>query len=541
VSHDKPIQPRIEAFLNERPGATLLSISAVYFLLTLSLASIKLLWLDELITFHIAKLGSMTAIWKALSAGADPNPPLTHILSLWSMRVFGDGTIAFRLPAILAGWISVVCLFLFLRRRVPGLFAAAGVCIFMATAAFDYSYEERSYALVLAFSSASLLAWQRALETKRSILFPALMAIALAASLSANYFAVLAFFPIFAGQLVYDVQARAVQWRIWIAMLLGALPFFVYLPLIDHAIAKYTPYAWNKVQFRAVIESYVQMVESMLWVGLALLAAALIAWLRARRKGRPMTSVLPRHEAVAVFVLMAYPFLAYIIARVRGGMLSPRFVLPVATGFAIASSVAAFRLFQRRPAARLAFLTVLVVCVFVREGVVGYRYYAQRLAFYRVIERLPAADHIVVSDSLLVLPLQQYAPREISSRIVFPIDFAAIRRYKKEDSPEQNLFAGGKAVFPVALVSLDQVKGQLSHSLIVSTRDNWLVAAMRDQGMKLRELPIATESEDITGFTPLCHGPVVYFSSPRTASHISARQEAMPTKPLPDGRPHAKP
>jgi hypothetical protein len=179
--------------------------------------------------------------------------------------------------------------------------------------------------------------------------------------------------------------------------------------------------------------------------------------------------------------------------------------------------------------------------VLVRESVVGYRYHAQKLAFYRVIERLPAADRIVVSDSLLVLPLQRYAPREISSRIVFPIDFAAIRKYKKEDSPEQNLFAGGKAVFPVALVSLDQVKGQLSHSLIVSTRDNWLVYAMRDQGLKLRELPIATESEDIAGFTPLCHGPVVYFSSLRAASHFSAKQEPIAAKPVPDDKPHAKP
>src|SRR5579883_1669040 len=76
---------RIESIVNAHVREVALGISAAYALITLSLSSIKLLWLDEFITFYIARLGSHVGIWNAIKAGADPNPPLMHMLVMWSM------------------------------------------------------------------------------------------------------------------------------------------------------------------------------------------------------------------------------------------------------------------------------------------------------------------------------------------------------------------------------------------------------------------------------------------------------------------------
>ncbi|MBA3915787.1 MAG: glycosyltransferase family 39 protein [Acidobacteriales bacterium] len=115
------------------------------------MSSIKLLWLDELITFHVAKLGGLRAIWSALAQGVDPNPPLTDLLVCAAMRVFGTSAVAVRVPAILAGWVTIVATYFFVRARMPAIFAAIAAFFFMCTASFDYTFESRSYALVLAF------------------------------------------------------------------------------------------------------------------------------------------------------------------------------------------------------------------------------------------------------------------------------------------------------------------------------------------------------------------------------------------------------
>jgi uncharacterized membrane protein len=171
--------------VNANPVGMLVILSAIYFAVTFTQASIRLFWFDEFITFYIAKLNSASAIWNALAQGVDPNPPLTHLLVMWSMRAFGPGEVAVRLPSILAGWTGMLCLYLFLRGRLPVLYTTIGVLFFMATAAFDYSFEGRSYALTLAFSMLSLLMWRNSVEGRHAGWSAVGLALALAGGISA--------------------------------------------------------------------------------------------------------------------------------------------------------------------------------------------------------------------------------------------------------------------------------------------------------------------------------------------------------------------
>lgn len=496
--------------INGNPAGVLAAVSLLYFALTCALGVIKVIWLDEFITLYISRLGNLHSSLGALARGADPNPPLTYVLVLASRKLFGEGAIALRLPAILASWVGVLALVAFLRKRVPPVYAAAGALFFMSTAAFDYSFEGRSYALMLGFCALSLLAWQRTVDGVHKSWAAAGLALALAAGLSSNYFAVLAFFPIAAGELFRDVKLRRVEWRVWIALLVAGSTLLLYLPLINKAVATFSPHAWNKVRLDVIADSYLEMVETILWPALAILAVGVFVWFRKRH--RPVPRALPDHELIAAFVLMIYPFIAYVVARIHGGMLSPRFVIPMCYGFAIAVTAVAYGLFRKHTWAGLVFAMVLLVWVLAREGVVARMYYDQRLALFRIIDTLPSASSIAVTDSLLILPLYYYAPRAIASHLYFPIDFEAIRKYKKEDSPEQNLWNGRNWIYPVPIISLETFTAAHSDYLVAAPGNNWLLQKLIAEDRPARLLPIYTDTKDIQGFTPLSHGPVWFFA-----------------------------
>jgi hypothetical protein len=259
---------RTAASINRHPGRTIAALSLIYFAMAVSLASLKLFWFDEFITFYIAKLNSAHAIWAALARGADPNPPLSHLLTMQSMRLLGDGPVALRLMPMLFAWIGLLCLYVFLQRRVPAVYTAIGVCFAMATFAFTYAYENRSYAYVLGFAMLSLVLWRAVLESKYPTLAAGGLALALSGGISSNYFAVLAFFPIAAGELVRTLQRRRIEWRVWLALAFGAVPLLVYMPLIKAGVSRFAPYAWNQAKFGAAVDSYDQMMEVILYPAL---------------------------------------------------------------------------------------------------------------------------------------------------------------------------------------------------------------------------------------------------------------------------------
>lgn len=526
---------RTEGTINAHSGVVLISICTFAFAVLTAQSLNKLMWFDEFITFYIAKLGSLHAVWSALARGTDPNPPLSHWLASLSIRLFGANSFSTRLPFMLAGVAALFALFTSLRRRIPPLYAAAGVLFFMSTAAFDYFFEARSYALTLVFSALSLMLWQEATEGDWPRLSSVALGIVLAAGISSNYFAVLAFFPIAAGELVRNISQRRLEWRVWIALAVSGSTLFFYLPLIHRAVATFSPYAWNKVDLDTVADAYLQMVDYIVWLCGALVVARTFtarcvvpatpsgersflghSWDVVRHtffvnRQQPARWGLPWHEAVAVFFLILYPLLGYAVARIQGGMLAPRFVLPVCYGCAIAAATCGYKVFGKWPIAGLLLLATVGTWFLTREGEVASNYYDERAAFQRVLDLVPSDGTLLVSDSLLVLPMYYYAPPEIASRIVFPIDFRAIRQYKGEDSPEENLWAGRIGVFPVPIIPLNNVLDRTSSFLVVSTDDNWLLKRLEEDGDTPRQLPIFTDSRHIWAFTPLCHGPVWYF------------------------------
>jgi hypothetical protein len=542
----------MEERIDRAPLRAFVLLSIVYLAAVLALSSVKLLWLDELITLHIAMHGGPAAIWDALARGADPNPPLSHILVHYSRALFGDHEWAYRLPAIFGYWVGMLSLFAYLWRRLPGTWAIAGTLLSMSMAAFDYSYESRSYGVFYGLAMLAFLSWACAVDPMRSTRVRTLavvgMIIGLAGGISTNYFAVLAFFPVAAGEATRTVvRARqereaggrirllsALDLRIWLAMAVAATPLIAYRGLIEHSIAQFAPYAWNKVSIDQVFESYTEMVEMVLypiltlfifaaglWVGLRQVPPTCAncrervsaGWVQPLVGNRPFALTLPAYEAAGVFVLMAYPILGYIIASVRGGMLSPRFVIPVCFGMAIAATVVAHTVFGHMRRAGVVFLCLMAAWCTCREAVVGYWYHQQKQSFYKLLDRLPDAlsqvpadAPLAIPDPLLALPLQHYAPANIARRVVFPVDFSAIRRFRHDDSPEENLWAGRTLIYSMPIETVADFQNSAHQYLIVAADANWLLQDLANHNDLVHRLPIHAGAKDLGGFTPLARG-----------------------------------
>jgi hypothetical protein len=553
------VKTALEEAIDRAPGRAFACLSAVYFTAVFVLSWCKLLWLDELITLHIAKHGGPGAIWDALAHGADPNPPVSHILVHYSRALFGDHTWAYRLPDFIGYWVGLLCLFLYLRRRVPGTWAIAGSLLSMCMASFEYSYESRSYSIFYGLAMLAFFCWTLAVDPMRSTrgrsLALAGMVLGLAGGISTNYFAVLAFFPIAAGEATRTVlrardqaQARGrirllpwIDWRIWIGMLVAAMPLLAYRGLIAHSIAQFAPYAWNKVSVDQVFDSYTEMVEIILYPLLVLFvfaagltvgvrqAAALClpcrervvpGWVHALVESGPSEPPIPWHEAAGVFAFMAYPFWGFMIASIKGGMLSPRFVIPVCFGFAIAGTVVAWRTFSHLRYAAVFFLCLAAAWFLSRQAVVGYMYEQQQQCFYRVLDKLPEALRqvpsnapIAIPDPLFALTFQHYAPANLARRVVFPVDFPAIREFRHDDSPEENLWAGRNLIYTMPIETMADFQRSANQYLIIASNGNWMLDDLSYHHYLLQRLPIKTHAKDLGGFTPLAHGVLAFFTA----------------------------
>jgi 4-amino-4-deoxy-L-arabinose transferase-like glycosyltransferase len=534
--------------IDESPWLAFFALSTAYGFVVAVLSWIKLLWLDELITLHIARLSSVHAIWNALALGGDPNPPMTHLLMMMSRNVFGEHEFALRLPAILGYWIGLLALFAFLKRRVSPNWALAGTVLSMTMGAFEYSYEARSYGIFYGLAMLGVFFWSVAVDGTISVAVRRLcligMTVALAAGLCTNYFSVLAFLPICGGEAVrtWQRKQRGYRWlgldgRVWVGMAIASLPLLAFRPLIQRSIAKFAPYAWNKVSLDQVADSYTEMVEIVLFPLLALFVFAGVVMVlgkfcrKCRSRMRPLWlgrladaqtqtvrwSIFPKHESTAAFLLMTYPILGYCIASIRGGMLSPRFVIPVCFGFAIIGIAACVRTFGHIREAAVILLLCCSAWFAARESVVGYQYMEQKQAFYKVIRAMPGGPHatepLVIPDPLMALTFQHYAPEAMVRRIVFPLDFPAVRLYRREDSAEENLWVGKGSWYNLPILTLADFQRSAGQYLILASDGNWMVQDLMRHRYPVERLAINTRAGALGGFTPLMHGTPVFFSS----------------------------
>ena len=204
-------------------------------------------WIDELLTAHSVRLGTLAEVLDRTHFNVDQMPML-DILT-WMLRGFGGTEWVVRLPSALAGSFGVLAIYILARtfgRPRAGLVAA----LLMATSAFSvwYSQEARVYALLMLLTTLQMLFAYRAVRYHRGLDW-LLLAVCSVLNLYSHYLAIVttatafAFvcFVLIAEMLGHlgrpDPMAhwrRKFAFKIVAAVLTGAVTYAAYYPWLPY-------------------------------------------------------------------------------------------------------------------------------------------------------------------------------------------------------------------------------------------------------------------------------------------------------------------
>lgn len=407
----------------EKQTWPLLFICAIVSWLSLAASAARPFWFDELFSFHMARLPDLATLLRALSKGADLQPPLFHLTTAAFQKLFGSSEVATRLPALAGYLLMTVCLYLFVRRRTNALYGAIAALFPTVTEAFRYSYEARPYSLMLGFCALALWCWQQAASAcglGRKIGLVGLW-LSLSLALSFQYYSVLVFIPLAIGEAVRLFQRRQPDIPIALAGGLAAVVGICYLPLIRDAAAIHANHPWNAVSLRLIFDAY-QFALSPAAVPMAFCFAAigLLVWLPHVAESPARTGGLTLAETAACLGFTLVPVFGYLTGRFFTHLLTQRYMLALIIGFAILFASAVYSVTGGRAIAALV-VAALLGGVFVARHIARPRMVNEYAAL-----TLPPENRdlpLVVAGSLEFVPQLYYGNPDVKSRLIW-VDLA---------------------------------------------------------------------------------------------------------------------
>lgn len=478
----------VAAALDRHPAVILAVISAAFFYSAAVRAAAKPFWHDEIYTILLTGLPSMSAMWSAMGDGVDLAPPLTALLTRALRSWVGVGHVATRLVPMIAFGTMTIVLFAFVRRRANGTAAVIAALFPFVTAAYRHSYEARAYALMMALFAAALFAWGEAAAGRRRTTNLVLLAAALAAGLWNHYYAVLAYVPIAAGEIVRVGQTRKLDRGVLLAVaasLLAALPM---VPLLS-AASKQRGTFWSPAFVGQIDDTYYFLLEPLLNERFAVATAVVlllvaISFVRRHKEHRPPPPRLPLHETVAIAAAVLVPAAGVLLGVLVTGVFVPRYALPGIVGFSLAAAL----VLPRATWAELAVSVALVVSVaelLAPVAAVAQPFEARPL----LVTALKSPGPTAITGGLTFLQLWYYADPQQKSRLVYVADPASARRYVRTDTIDLGLLALSRWT-AVNAVPLDSFIQQHRQFRLYAYGSGWLLDKLRDSNASLQEVDV---------------------------------------------------
>ncbi|MGC9199421.1 MAG: glycosyltransferase family 39 protein [Acidobacteriaceae bacterium] len=286
-----------------------------------------------------------------------------NVLEYALIQLFGKGALVLRLPAI-AGYLGMqACLFYFVRRIADERAATVALAIPALAGTVVYSVVSRPYGLWLGLSALAILCWQTAARhhPRRAAALVGL-ALSLVAMVNTQYYAVLLFVPLFAGEAVRSLEKKAVDLPVLASLLIGMSGLLIGLPFVK-ATAPFRAfhtklgnpslhfithaYLWLVVGFAALSVR----AQHLIGLSVALLLLALAAgFVRLRSR---VALRLPYAELVFLLLLSAFPVLGYLLALAATHFVEGRYIQPAVIGLAALLAILAAPLLRGRTVGRV--------------------------------------------------------------------------------------------------------------------------------------------------------------------------------------------
>ena len=478
-----------------RPAALIVLLCLIYMAVAaMDRASHRFLWTDEIVTVVVAELPSAAAIWSALEAGIDGQPPAFTFIERAFRTASTDPHLAYRLPSIIGYLLTLAALFVFVRRRAGAIGGGVAIALTCLTPAFSlYAVEARPYSLVMACLAWAMVTWQQIDRPWRAPMLAFLLA---SASALHYYYAVLGVVPFALAEVSQMWWTRRVRARVWLALFTPAVPLAIAWPLLQALKRGLGQHFWAPAQFGFTLSAYDYILGLPYRFGTAVAVAVSIGLLfsavRALRAAEPKQDF---SEVVLLLGFVSLPTAAYVLAAVGGGGLTPRYVLPATLGLTSAIAISAGRLSWRH---RTTCLGVLVLLVGLRERA----YWTDRgqpardrtnadialLEEWRLPQDLQALP-LVVSHGHAFIEMSYYDEPPGRQKLTYLVDPKSAVKYASSDSVDA-IMPMLAAIMPIDVVPRAQFLQQHLRFLMFSKPDrwDWLYAQLVDEGYRARPL-----------------------------------------------------
>jgi hypothetical protein len=389
-------------------------------------------WMDEYLVLQTALAGSPTALWNLMKgAPLSVDPPLFHFLVLYFLRIFGPTEFGTRLPSVLAYTLMSLLLYRFVRKYADVYTGLAVLALCLACGTFQYAYEARPYALVLAADTLALLCWSNIVDTQhnRKLALSGLF-LGVAIAVGSHWFGGLVLVPLVFGEVVRNWQTRKIDVGVWAALVVGGTTVVAYLPLLK-AASEYQSLPWRGAHLWDIFSTF-QLVMQPCLVPLTVLMVILA--LARFMFGTPPPELerpsIPSPVFICVVLLALTPFPGFLVGRLVSQTFHPRYVLLCTIGLLFLVSLT-IRKAVGRSAVWMG-LSVLIIGGY--ATLLQYRQLsslpfggdASILADVSVFSAEPSLP-IVPSDIELLLRLEAHGPASLRTRCVYATDPSSVR------------------------------------------------------------------------------------------------------------------
>jgi 4-amino-4-deoxy-L-arabinose transferase-like glycosyltransferase len=405
-------------------------------------AATKPFWFDELITLAVSSQPSMAAVWAALARAADGQPPGFYAVERLVFSLSHNKEIALRLPAILAFPCTLVCVFVFVKKRSGELIAFLCAFLLLSTIVFPkYAVEARPYGMLIACITFALVCYQRV----PSPFWTAMLGISLALAQAVHYYAVFAIVPFGLAETVVFLRTRQFRWSVWIALACGAIPLVFFWPLLAHFKAYQGAhyYGYGSYVATSLPSSYGAYFLTDSAFGAAVFALAVAGVIGSYLLVRPGVSSGGKTrdadvaEGTLLLALVASPIITFSVVKIMHGGMRDSYALPAVIGIAIAVGCA---LSLARPTVVALFALFIFSSVGVRELNFWRANHSLRLASpATAVEKFVQSSGygdlpVVVSSGMAYTPIAHYASPVFFQQVFYLMDEEKELHYQGTDT-----------------------------------------------------------------------------------------------------------
>lgn len=393
-------------------------------------AARKPLWMDEVLCVWVVRLPSVQAIRSALFHGAEFSPPTYHLFLHALASIAGSSYLVLRLPSILAITISILCVFVVVKRHL-GLAPAAFATVFAALSPLcRYATEIRPYALVVLCFSIAMLLWDQLEQPRFYFLRVAAIALLLITATCLHMYAVLLVTCFGLMEATWWLVNRRLRLAVWAGLFIAGASSLAWLPLIrlisrynagDSFSAAYYAWPWSDSLIEAYSEFFAYDWRQTFVLLFAIAAVALVHWFRTSRQrlNRPEVSIThdrPTTSAniyILSFCAAVFPIIVFLFARLVTHTFNQRYALAGCIGLSCVVACG----FGRLPALKWAICPVLLLsCWMTLRGISATE---GEDAMLQLLAQASKPYPIVIGEGLQYFQIFEVAPPALRSNLFY--------------------------------------------------------------------------------------------------------------------------